>query len=78
MTVTYGVIRETFILDTAERTAYGIAAYADTESDGSATVIARIGDVTPDASKACELAELCNRLELSPMHLYDVVEDFIG
>lgn len=78
MTVTYGVIRESFILNTAERTAYGIAAYADAELDGSATVIARIGDVTHDESKGYELAELCNRLELSPMHLYDVVEDFIG
>ena len=78
MTVTYGVIRENYILGATERTAYGIAAYANADTDNSATVIARIGDVTSDENKALELAELCTRLELSPMHLHDVVEDFIG
>lgn len=78
MTVTYGVIRENYILGTAERTSYGIAAYANADTDSSATVIAHVADITSDEAKAVELAELCTRLELSPMHLYDVVEDFIG
>ena len=78
MTVTYGVIRETHILGTTERTSYGIAAYADTDVDGCATVITHVGDVTSDKDQISKLAELCNSLELSPLHFYDVVEDFIG
>ena len=78
MTVTYGVIRENYILGAAERTSYGIAAYSDADIDGLATIIAHVSDITSDEAKAVELAELCTRLELSPMHLYDVVEDFIG
>lgn len=78
MTVTYGVIKETFILGSSERTAYGIAAYADSAADGTATVIAHVSDITSNGSKISELAELCNSLNLSPTHLYDVVEDFIG
>ncbi len=35
-----------------------------------------IGHITEDRDKLNELCVLCNALELSPLHLKDVVEDF--
>ena len=56
----------------------GIAAYADAEEDGTATIVASVHDVTTDKQALDELVSLCNRLELSTVHLMDVVEDFLA
>ncbi len=77
MKVIYGVIEEIYSLGTALRTSYGIAAYADSEEDGTATAVATIHDITTDEKALSELVSLCNRLELSTVHLNDVVEDFL-
>ena len=76
--ITYGVLEEKFSLGARERKAYGIAAYSGADADGTATVVAHVSDITCDEAAIGELVELCNRLELSPMHLYDVVEDFLA
>ena len=34
--ITYGVVEEKYVLGKSKRTAYGIAAYADAETDGTA------------------------------------------
>ena len=78
MNVTYGVTEEIYSLGTSSRTSYGIAAYADSEEDGTATIVASIHDVTADKQSLSELVGLCNRLELSTIHLNDVVEDFLA
>ncbi len=36
-----------------------------------------IHDITSDKDKILLLVELCNRLKLSPLHLRDVVDDFL-
>ena len=76
--VKYGVIEETYSLGTTYRTAYGIAVYSNSEEDGTATVVASIHDITTDKQALSELVCLCNRLELSTIHLNDVVEDFLA
>lgn len=38
----------------------------------------RISDVSVDSEGLHELVRLCNELELDPVHLDDVVEDFVG
>ncbi len=78
MTVTYGVIKEIYSINGATRTAYGIAAYADAEEDGSATIVKAVHDITSDSFSLQKLLKLCNSLELSPIHLSDVVEDFLN
>lgn len=75
--ITYGTLEEVYTVNGVSRTAYGIAAYADADADGTATVVASVRDITPYREKADGLAELCNRLELSVLHLYDVVEDLL-
>lgn len=78
MNVTYGVTEEIYSLGISSRTSYGIAAYADSEENGIATIVASVHDVTTDKQALDELASLCNRLELSTIHLLDVVEDFLA
>lgn len=76
MNVTYGMTEEVYSLGAERRVSYGIAAYADAE-DGTATIVASIHDVTADKQALSELVETCNRLELSLLHLDDVIEDFL-
>lgn len=77
MNVTYGVTEEIYSLGAASRVSYGIAAYADAVEDGTTTIVASVHDVTSDKQALCELVSICNRLELSSVHLMDVVEDFL-
>lgn len=76
--VTYGVTEEIYSLETSLRTSYGIAAYADSAKDGTATIVASVHDVTDNKQALAELVSFCNRLELSTIHLMDVVEDFLA
>ncbi len=46
MNVTYGLIEETYAVDSSVCKAYGIAAYEDTSKNGTATIIASIHDIT--------------------------------
>ena len=78
MNVTYGVIEEIYSSGHSFRTSYGIAAYADSTEDDTATIVASVHDVTTDKQALAELASLCNRLEISTIHLMDVVEDFLA
>lgn len=75
--VTYGMTEEVYASGIEKRISYGIAAYADAEEDGTATIVAAVHDVTADRQALSGLVELCNRLELSLIHLNDVVEDFL-
>ena len=78
MNITYGVTEEIYSLGTSSRTSYGIAAYADSEEDGTASIVASVHDVTADKQALSELVDLCNRLELSTIHLNNAVEDFLA
>ena len=76
--VTYGLTEEIYNLGDSARTSYGIAAYADADSDGSATILASVHDITSDKSEMEKLVHLCNTLGLSVLHLRDIVEDFLA
>ncbi|MBR2908223.1 MAG: hypothetical protein IKJ04_08180 [Clostridia bacterium] len=75
--ITYGITEEIYSLNGKSRRAYGIAAYADAEQDGTATIIAAVRDVTADKQRLAALVQKCNLLEVSPIHLDDVIEDFL-
>lgn len=78
MTVIYGMIEETYSFKRDARTSYGIAAYADSAQEGTATIVASVHDITSDKHRLEELVSMCNRSRLSPIHLDDVIEDFLG
>ena len=72
MTVIYKVTEEKVPTETAERITYGITGYADGDRP-----IVSVRDVTTDKTGLLALAETCNRLSLSPIHLYDVILDYL-
>lgn len=75
--ITYGVVKETYLLGENEREAYGLVAYADAEEDGTATIVALASDLTDRRELVEALAVRCNRGNLSLIHFDDVVEDFL-
>ena len=78
MTVTYGITEEKYTLGQQTRISYGIAVYSNSETDGTGAVIASIHDISEDKEKLSRLVQTCNCLELSVIHLRDVIEDFLG
>ncbi len=74
----YGIVREIYSFDGIQRISYGIVCYANPAIDGTASVFASVHDITADYASLCRIAELCNKLSLSPDHLQDVVEDFLS
>lgn len=62
----YKVIEDKVILDGKEYQTYGIQC-------GDIYV----KDVSADRAKVHELVEACNKFALEPIHLMDVIEDFL-
>ena len=77
MTVTYELVKEIYEFEGDQRVSYGIVAYSDSSEEASAKSMVSLHDITSDKQKLSELILLCNRLNLSTIHLRDVVEDFI-
>ena len=71
--IKYTVVESSASAETNFTVTYGIVAY-DLSSD---RVIAHIGDITCDKARIEHLVDLCNQVKLSPIHLRDVVEDFL-
>ena len=76
--ITYGVIEEIYSSSCSSRRSYGIAVYSDSPGDGFATVLASVNDISSDREKLEKLVEICNRAELSMIHLNDVIDDFLA
>lgn len=76
--VAYEVIGEVQSHEGHDYISYGIAAYADAETCVAKYVIAYVPDVSTNRSAVESLVQRCNILGLSPIHLVDVVEDFLN
>jgi DNA-binding PadR family transcriptional regulator len=70
----YRVVEKTHHLEHDKR--YGIAVYSLTPN-GEEKLLSVRNNLTEDKDGLQSLVELCNRLKLSPIHLDDVVEDFL-
>ena len=75
--IKYGVVEETYHLDCEVRYAYGIVVYANADIDGTATIIESVRDITSDKDAIETFAQKLSLMELSPIHLKEVVEDFL-
>ena len=75
--ITYAVSEEKYTFGNETRISYGIVAYSNASQCGSKTIVASVRDVTLDKAALTKLVNECNRLELSTVHLNDVVEDFL-
>ncbi len=74
----YGIIKNEYLFEGEHRISYGIAVYDAPELLGTASVICSVPDICSDYDAIAELVATCNRIQLSPMHLSDVVEDFLA
>ncbi len=73
---TYGYIKEEYNeTDTNHKYVYGIELCC--EKEGELVRLNYISSVFTDEVSAKSFVELCNRLELSPVHFYDAVEDAV-
>lgn len=75
--ITYGIVKEEHMCGDTRRISYGIAAYSNIETDGSATILEVINDISSDEQSIIDFVEKCNMLKLSLCHLKDTVEDFV-
>ncbi len=46
--------------------------------DGSTAVLQTISDICDDPERIQELVRQCNEAQLAPLHLPEVLEDFLG
>lgn len=76
--IIYGLVEEKYILGCEERTSYGIAAYADYESDGTITIVASANDISGDKQAVELFVDKCNKFKLSLLHFDDAVYDFLS
>ena len=72
MNVTYVLTTDWHTVDGRSRIFYGIAAL-----DGE-RILLSARDLSPDRTRVEALIDNCNRLGLSPLHFWDVVEDFLA
>ena len=76
--ITYAVSEERYTFGNETRISYGIVAYSNADQDGSKTIVASVRDIASDKDRLSKLVNDCNDLELSTVHLNDVVEDFLS
>lgn len=65
--------------ETGDYISYAIIAVRIKENDGAVTAeeICTVHDVFLNESRAREFVGICNKLGLSPVHIYDAVQDAI-
>ena len=76
--VAYEMIGEVHSIGEHTYISYGIAAYVDADTSEAKRMIAYVPDISSNRSALEPLVQRCNTLGLSPMHLVDVVEDFLN
>ena len=75
--VTYKITEGTHGSEDGVSKSYGIAVFANIDMNETTSVLASIQDITTDRDALDELVNLCNSMELSPLHIRDVIEDFL-
>ncbi|MBQ4327978.1 MAG: hypothetical protein IJC32_06160 [Clostridia bacterium] len=75
--VIYERIRGITVSEGKRYTTYGIVARALCGSEQNSVTVASVPDISTDMAEVDALVARCNRLALSPVHLNDVVEDFL-
>ena len=78
MGITYAIIEEKYDHLNGYRVSYGIAMYSNVKKGKEASLVDSIHDITSDKKKLEKLVADCNRLQLSSVHIVDVVEDFLA
>ena len=72
----YALMENTLVCGKDSRVAYGIA-YVQI-ADGIVVVLKSVSDVSTDRHSLERLIYLCNELNLDPIHLNDILEDYFA
>ena len=72
----YIVVQSMYKNGDITRIGFGIAAVE--EYDGVTTILESISDISSDIEPIERLVKVCNDLQLAPIHLQDVVTDFLA
>jgi len=76
--IKYCLIEDELVCGDDTRISYGISAYSGTESEYTPDIRISVHDITSDKNRIINLINLCNQLELSSIHLHDVIDDFLA
>ena len=76
--ITYGMVEEHHILPNLERISYGIEAFCNVDQLELGCIVASIHDLSDDRMEILRLVDRCNRFRVSPEHLDEIVEDWMG
>ncbi len=68
----FRVVKEEYREAYGVRAAYGVAVYNKEEN-----IVAVVRDISPEREWVQRLAERCEELGVSPLHLWEVVEDML-
>lgn len=71
----YIVVECNYICGAESRKSYGIAYVC--VSDGVVTILQSVTDITSDKSSIEHIVDFCCRLQLEPIHLIDIIDDYI-
>ena len=69
------MVQSTYKNGNATRIGFGIATVE--EYDGITIILESISDISTDIEPIERLVKVCNNLQLDPIHLQDVVTDFL-
>ena len=75
--ITYGIIEETYLINGSLRHSYGIAAYSSVGESITPIAIEYANELSSDKQSLQALVDKCNEENLSLVHFYDIVEDFL-
>ncbi|MBQ7346483.1 MAG: hypothetical protein IJW55_00845 [Clostridia bacterium] len=75
MKTSYATVRSEYAQNGSTYVTYGIA--LTEEENGFITILETIPNLCANQVKVQQLADLCNTLELSPIHLHEVIQDFL-
>lgn len=70
----YSIFEDKYILEGQPYISFGILIISTIDSK----VVTKIEDITTSKYELYSLVQLCNDLSLDPIHIYNVVEDFLS
>lgn len=77
MSVTYGMIEETYEVGDYKRTSYGIAAFSDVPCNGASSIVFAARDLCAERAPMEDLVRKINQAQLSEIHFKDMINDFL-
>ena len=73
----YRVLQTQYTIQGRTYTVYGISVYEQAFDNSPIALVRKVPNISLSMSRVADLVERCNRLQPSPIHLDDIIEDFL-